>query len=66
MHHGFAVDSSSLNSDCTEKFANCLDGTNEGLESKKNNVFSIQFHPEANPGPYDANKFFDEFLKMIK
>lgn len=66
QNHGFALDASSLNGDCTEKFTNCLDGTNEGLESKKNNVFSIQFHPEANPGPYDANKFFDEFLKSLK
>ena len=49
-----------------ELFVNANDGTNEGLKHKSKPFMSVQFHPEATPGPVDADFLFDEFLRMMK
>ena len=45
---------------------NLNDNTLEGIRHKKMLMFSVQFHPEAGPGPHDATYLFDEFITMIK
>ena len=47
-------------------FVNVNDGTNEGLVYKGKNIFTVQFHPEACPGPQDSGFLFDRFLENIK
>ncbi|MFA3782253.1 glutamine-hydrolyzing carbamoyl-phosphate synthase small subunit [Melioribacteraceae bacterium 4301-Me] len=66
QNHSFAVDSKKLPSGWTEWFKNLNDGTNEGLVHKKLPFKSVQFHPEAAPGPVDTSFIFDEFLKDVK
>jgi carbamoyl-phosphate synthase small subunit len=46
-------------------FTNANDGSVEGIRHESGKFFSVQFHPEATPGPEDANYLFDEFLKII-
>lgn len=65
QNHGFAVDAKTLPSGWEEWFVNLNDGTNEGIRHKKKPFFSVQFHPEASPGPTDANYLFDEFLSYV-
>lgn len=65
QNHGFAVDVKSLSSDWQEWFINLNDGTNEGLRHKTKPFMAVQFHPEANPGPVDADFLFDEFLSYV-
>jgi carbamoyl-phosphate synthase small subunit len=62
QNHGFAVDESSLPSGCVVTHRNLNDGTVEGLAVDGKNVSSVQFHPEAAPGPHDAVALFDRFL----
>jgi carbamoyl-phosphate synthase small subunit len=67
QNHGFCVDGDSLKDTglkVTE--VNCNDGTVEGMEHESLPIFSTQYHPEANPGPYDAMEKFDRLIKMIK
>lgn len=64
QNHGFAVDEKSLESGQLKVwFTNANDKTVEGLKHKAKPVFSIQWHPEASPGPYDTEFLFDLFLK---
>lgn len=65
QNHGFAVDEKSLPVDWEPWFFNANDGTNEGIRHRTKPFISVQFHPEANPGPVDTAFLFDEFLNMI-
>ena len=64
QNHGFAVDTGSLPKDWQPWFYNANDGTNEGMLHKSRPFMSVQFHPEATPGPVDTNFIFDEFLSL--
>jgi carbamoyl-phosphate synthase small subunit len=65
QNHGFAVDAESLPNDVQVTHINLNDQTVEGLASTKDPVFSVQYHPEAAPGPHDATYFFRQFAEMI-
>lgn len=62
QNHGYAVDEASLPDGWEPWFQNLNDGTNEGIRSRKRPFRSIQFHPEAHPGPEDTGWLFDDFL----
>jgi carbamoyl-phosphate synthase small subunit len=67
QNHGFCVDIDSLNKKEIEvTHINLNDNTLEGIKHKKLPIFSVQFHPEASPGPHDAKYLFEEFIKMMK
>ncbi len=66
QNHGYYVDTTSLNPKvAVEAFINVNDKTNEGLKYVGKNIFTVQFHPEACPGPLDSGYLFDEFIKMM-
>jgi carbamoyl-phosphate synthase small subunit len=67
QNHGFAVEKSSVdnNEDLEITHINLNDDTLEGISVKGKSAFSVQFHPEANPGPHDSHYLFDQFLAMI-
>lgn len=65
QNHGFAVDIKSLPNDVETTHINLNDKTSEGQRHKKWPVFSVQYHPEAAPGPNDAFHLFDRFVKMV-
>lgn len=67
QNHGYAVDQESLNTtDLEETHIALNDRTNEGLNHKIHPCFSVQYHPEASPGPEDANYLFDEFIQLME
>ncbi len=67
QNHGYVVDETTINPEIAEVgFINVNDKTVEGLRYKNKNIFTVQFHPEACPGPQDSNALFDEFMNMIK
>jgi carbamoyl-phosphate synthase small subunit len=66
QNHGFAVDTDSLPRDWRPWFENLNDRTNEGIRHAWAPFRSVQFHPEAAPGPVDGSFLFDEFIRMIK
>jgi carbamoyl-phosphate synthase small subunit len=65
QNHGFAVDPKSLPSDVEITQINLNDQTVEGMRHKEHSIFSVQYHPEASPGPHDAGFLFDEFRRLI-
>lgn len=67
QNHGYAVDKESLkNTDLEETHIALNDRTNEGVRHKIHPCFSVQYHPEASPGPEDANYLFDEFISLME
>jgi carbamoyl-phosphate synthase small subunit len=67
QNHGFCVDPDSLPSSEVEiTHVNLNDHTNEGMRHRALPLFSVQYHPEASPGPHDARYLFDDFIKMMK
>ncbi|MFH1444427.1 MAG: glutamine-hydrolyzing carbamoyl-phosphate synthase small subunit [Candidatus Peregrinibacteria bacterium] len=65
QNHGFAVKPDQLPLDWKIWFTNANDGTVEGIRHDSGRFLSVQFHPEATPGPEDANYLFDEFVKVL-
>ena len=66
QNHGFCVDIESLPDDIEITHINLNDQTLEGMRHKSLPIFSVQYHPEASPGPHDASYLFNEFTEMIK
>ncbi len=66
QNHGFAVDAESLPNEIEVTHINLNDGTVEGMRHRELPIFSVQYHPEAAPGPHDAGYFFAEFGRLIE
>jgi carbamoyl-phosphate synthase small subunit len=66
QNHGFAVDPDSLGSDVEITHINLNDKTVEGLRHTKYPIISVQYHPEASPGPHDSSYLFDEFIRLVQ
>ncbi|MGE5674418.1 MAG: glutamine-hydrolyzing carbamoyl-phosphate synthase small subunit [Mycobacterium leprae] len=65
QNHGFAVDESTLSADLVVTHRNLNDGTVEGVAHKRLPVFSVQYHPEAAPGPEESRYLFDRFISLM-
>ena len=66
MNHGFTVDRASLPENIFETHVSLFDNTNCGIELKGRNIFSVQFHPEASPGPVDSFYLFSKFVASMQ
>lgn len=67
QNHGYVVDTDKLDPEiAVPAFINVNDGTNEGLSYTGKNIFTVQYHPEACPGPQDSRYLFDRFISMMK
>ncbi len=65
QNHGFEVDRSSLPIEVEETHISLFDGSNEGIKHKNLPIFSVQYHPEASPGPHDSSYLFEEFYNLV-
>jgi carbamoyl-phosphate synthase small subunit len=66
QNHGFEVISDSLPDGIEETHVSLFDGSNEGIHIANKPVFSVQYHPEASPGPQDSFYLFERFVDNIK
>jgi len=66
MNHGFAVDRESLPDDVVETHVSLFDGSNCGIAARNRPAFSVQYHPEASPGPQDSHYLFERFIAAIE
>ncbi len=66
MNHGFAVDRDTLPADAEETHVSLFDGSNAGIALKSKPAFSVQYHPEASPGPRDSRYLFERFVGLMK
>ena len=65
QNHGFAVDRSTIGDHLLETHISLFDETNQGIAHKYKPAFSVQYHPEASPGPQDSRYLFKQFKLMI-
>jgi carbamoyl-phosphate synthase small subunit len=66
MNHGFAVDGKTLPAGIKQTHISLFDQSNAGLSVTDKPVFSVQYHPEASPGPHDAHYLFTRFFNFIR
>jgi carbamoyl-phosphate synthase small subunit len=66
MNHGFAVDKDSLPGNVEQTHVSLFDGSNCGIALKDKPVFSVQYHPEASPGPRDSHYLFKRFVELMR
>ena len=65
MNHGFSIDANTLPSSINETHVSLFDGSNCGIDYPDRKLFSVQYHPEASPGPHDSKHLFEKFYKLI-
>ena len=66
QNHGFCIDADTLPSDAVVTHVSLFDGTLEGIRIEGKPVFSVQYHPEASPGPHDSHYLFDRFVALME
>jgi carbamoyl-phosphate synthase small subunit len=66
QNHGFVVEADSLPEGVQQTHVSLFDGGNEGLRVTGRPVFSVQYHPEASPGPHDSHYLFERFIAAMR